>query len=889
MFWNKKDDENPEKKVTPETPEVPQPAVRNFKFKHIKFYAATESFADEKKYYRKVIEQEEVTYLNWEVALYNKKFDEADWKGAIVTRCYKVDEGKKEMCNITAELNVTKDIDIYYYRYSWGTDAPGYWVAGIYSWEVYIDNELAGTETMYINYFGLVTETNNPYFDLSAVRLYPSYDDFRESKEGYRYATQFDANITEYVGVEIEIKRKQTVSLNYEFIYYINKNESTPKALFTNTSVLPAGEMGKTEYIRYAWGVPKPGYWKKGNYFVYVNFMGQKIASAVFSVGETEIAGTPSLLNYGNTLSQTQPNTITAEPTKTTEDLLKELDTLVGMENVKKSIKENISYLQFNKIRIDKGFKDDSAINLHSVFTGNPGTGKTTVVRLLGQIYHSMGLLSKGHVVEAGRAELIAEYIGQTAPKVKKAINDARGGMLFIDEAYALTREDDKQDFGQEAIEILMKEMSDGPGDIAIVAAGYPAEMQIFLNSNPGLKSRFKQYFNFEDYLPEELMEIAQVALQKEETTLDDNARKLLNNYITEQYRNRDRSFGNARLMYGIIDEAKKQMGLRLLKNPDIESLGKEELSTITAEDLQAIFTENNRRKLTLSIEEKELKDTLDELNELIGLTQIKKEISDTINLVRFYSETGKDVLNKFSLHAVLTGNPGTGKTTLARLMGKIYKALGLLERGHLVEVDRQGLVAGYVGHTAIKTANIINQAMGGVLFIDEAYALSQGGENDFGQEAIETILKSMEDNRGQFAVIAAGYTDNMDLFLKSNPGLKSRFDKMYNLPDYTVAEMMEIAQLLFSKENLSPDTGAENYLEQYFSSCYETRDRYFGNARAIRQAVESVIMQQNLRLAAIPSAQRTNEMLAQILLEDVNHLPLIAVQKPSGIGFKKS
>ncbi|MEP7319910.1 MAG: AAA family ATPase, partial [Panacibacter sp.] len=886
MFWNKKDE--------PEKMEVPQPPVsllpqKNYKFKQIKFYAVPETLIDERRPYRKVFEQEEITYMNWEIALFNRRFDDADWKGTITTKCFKIDAGKVEMCNIPADLNVSKGVDTYYYRYSWGTEAPGYWKAGVYLWEVYIDNELAGTDTMHINYFGSVTENNNPYFDLTAIRLYPSFEDLRETKEGYKYLTQFVAATTEYINVELEIKRKQSVSFNYELIYYVIKDEGNPKAVFVNTSVLPEGEIGKTAFIRYGWGVPQPGYWKKGSYVFYVNFMGRCIASAAFSVGDTEVAGVAGTLTHQGTGTSTHQNAVSTPPAKTTEELLLELDTLVGMKNVKQSITENIAYLQFNKIRMDKGFKDDSAMNLHSVFTGNPGTGKTTIVRLIGQIYHSMGLLSKGNVVEVGRAELIAEFIGQTAPKVKKVITEARGGVLFIDEAYALTRgDDDKKDFGQEAIEVILKEMSDGAGDIAVVVAGYPEEMQTFINSNPGLKSRFKQYFHFDDYLPEELMDISKIALQKEEATLDAHAEKSLKQYITTQYRSRDRMFGNARLMYGIIDEAKKQMGLRLLKKENLAALTSEELSTITAEDLQAILTETSRRKLTLSVEEKELKDALDELNELTGLTQIKKEISDVTSLVRFYAETGKDVLNKFSLHAILTGNPGTGKTTLARLLGKIYKALGLLERGHLVEVDRQSLVAGYIGQTAIKTSAIIDKAMGGVLFIDEAYALASGND-DFGQEAIETILKIMEDKRGQFAVITAGYTDNMDVFLKSNPGLKSRFDRYYNLPDYHPEELLQIAVHLFAMENMTLNGEAENYLQQYFNECYSSRDKYFGNARSVRLAVESAVTRQNLRLAVIPSAQRTSEMIQQVLLEDVNHLVISQQQRNSGIGFRKN
>lgn len=184
---------------------------------------------------------------------------------------------------------------------------------------------------------------------------------------------------------------------------------------------------------------------------------------------------------------------------------------------MKKEVKNHIDYLNFLKLRQERGFQDSERINLHSVFTGNPGTGKTTVVKLLGQIYKSMGLLSKGHVKEVDRSQLIGEYIGQTAPKVKKAIEEAKGGILFIDEAYSLAREaDDSKDFGKEAIEVLIKEMSDGSKDLAIMVAGYPHEMEVFLKSNPGMRSRFANYFHFEDYLPDELHSIAvRYTLQK--------------------------------------------------------------------------------------------------------------------------------------------------------------------------------------------------------------------------------------------------------------------------------------------------------------------------------------------------------------------------------------
>jgi SpoVK/Ycf46/Vps4 family AAA+-type ATPase len=204
----------------------------------------------------------------------------------------------------------------------------------------------------------------------------------------------------------------------------------------------------------------------------------------------------------------------------------------------------------------------------------------------------------------------------------------------------------------------------------------------------------------------------------------------------------------------------------------------------------------------------------------MIGLGSIKNEIDELVKLVRFYKEIGKDIRQVFSLHTVFTGNPGTGKTTVARLLAQIYKALGILEKGNLVECDRQTLVGGYVGQTALKTNEILNKAMGGVLFIDEAYALSEGGENDFGKEAIETILKKMEDNRGGFVVIVAGYTDNMKHFLESNPGLHSRFDRNYHFVDYDGKDLFDIAVKMLSNNRNTWNTYHE--LETNFSEMLE-------------------------------------------------------------------
>lgn len=269
--------------------------------------------------------------------------------------------------------------------------------------------------------------------------------------------------------------------------------------------------------------------------------------------------------------------------------------------------------------------------------------------------------------------------------------------------------------------------------------------------------------------------------------------------------------------------------------------------------------------------EEPSLEELTAQLDSLCGLTKVKEDVKSLINLVkvRKLRQQAELPVPPLSLHLVFMGNPGTGKTTVARLLAKIYHAIGVLPKGQLVEVDRSGLVAGFVGQTALKTQKVIDQAIGGVLFIDEAYALvNQDNANDFGNEAIEVLLKNMEDHRDELIVIVAGYTNLMEKFIHANPGLESRFNKYFYFEDYDGGQLMEILRSMCKKNGYTLSPEGENWAEQELQTLYERRDENFGNARDVRNLFERAVSRHSDRVAALEAP--TREQLMELLPVDL-------------------
>ncbi len=504
---------------------------------------------------------------------------------------------------------------------------------------------------------------------------------------------------------------------------------------------------------------------------------------------------------------------------------------LVGLQTVKDKLRELGSFAWLSQSNQSPGESSDPP-SLHMIFTGNPGTGKTTAARLMGEMLYEMGLLRRGHLVEARAADLVAEHVGGTALKTNALVQQALDGVLFIDEAYALA-EEDRGGYGQEAIETLLARMENERGRLVVIAAGYPGKMQKFLDSNPGLRRRFPRdhILDFADYNQEELEQILRKMLVKNHIPYPQAVMEKLGEVVAGLYDGRDEHFGNAGEMRSLAEGLARRRADRIVRN----HLDKN--SPLAEEDLPSEYTPY------LAPPAPDLDSLFKELDDLVGLVPVKDALRRIVRVIQL--EQSRQVLNQTGAvkelrmpHMLFTGNPGTGKTTVARLVGKFCQSLGLLRKGHCVEVSRADLVAGYLGQTALKTNERIREALDGVLFIDEAYSLVRGSDQDYGQEAIDTLVKGMEDHRKRLVVICAGYPMEMEFFIQSNPGLRSRFHRLIEFSDFSTEELWQIFTHLVVEEGYRWEEGVQEALEAYFEDRRIRDGRGFGNARLVGELI---------------------------------------------------
>lgn len=535
----------------------------------------------------------------------------------------------------------------------------------------------------------------------------------------------------------------------------------------------------------------------------------------------------------------------------------KKIEDLIGLEEVKREIEKFRNFLIFNR-KIEQKLENKN-MNMNMLFLGNPGTGKTTVANIMANILYELGYIKKNKFVDVTAKDLVAEYVGQTAIKTSKIIESALDGVLFIDEAYSIVSGNRRASFGEESIATLVEAMEKYKNRLVVIFAGYTLEMKEFLNSNPGIASRIGYTFEFSNYTTEELIQIVDNYAKSKGFVIEEEAKKRIVEII--DVNKNSRNFGNARFMINLFEK---------LVMVHAQDCSDNDLMTITKKDVRNLSNEGFNLK-------KNAGEIFKELNQLVGLQGVKKEIEGLTDLVMLNNKLDKRI--PLNLNMIFVGNPGTGKTTVARIFAELLYNLGYIKNNKLIEVTGKDLIGEYVGQTSNKTATVLENALDGLLFIDEAYTLMNqaGDKGNYSQDAISTITKYMTDYEGRLTIIFAGYKEEMKEFLEINSGLISRVGETIEFEDYSEEELLEIFKKELKKVDFNIEQNAETEILNIIKENVHTKN--FGNARFIINVFKKTMMKHAKRCKDV---QDMNE-LKTITTEDI---PEIKVHKAKRIGF---
>ncbi|WP_144120853.1 AAA family ATPase [Catellatospora sichuanensis] len=521
------------------------------------------------------------------------------------------------------------------------------------------------------------------------------------------------------------------------------------------------------------------------------------------------------------------------------------LDGLIGQSPIRQRIAQIHAEAGVEAIRRESGLPPARS-RRHMVFAGNPGTGKTTVAAIIGQIYAAHGVLASGHLVEVARAEL------RDGAKVTAAVLNALGGILMIN----VGRVVQGGATSREALATLTRMTDEHREQLVVIVAGQPKDVAEFLSSEVGLAARFPRTFNFVDFTDDELVRLFELAAAESGFTPADGVSDRVRSLVARMPR--AAGFDNAWVIRNLVDESASQQALRISQS-----------ATPTREQLAELLAEDITAPTSIVLAPSRNGDPMAELATLVGLDDVKAQVrllaaeaqARVLRAKAGLADGGR------SRHMVFVGNPGTAKTTVARLIARIYANLGLLGSGHLVEVTRADLIGQYIGQTAPRVHAAFERALGGVLFIDEAYALSMSDSpRDYGHEAIATLVKLMDDHRDDLVVIAAGYHDEMQRFLTVNSGLASRFPTILEFPDYDGDELVRIFAVLAEDAGYRLADGVAARVRTLLAGL--SHGSSFGNGRTVRNLLEATVAKQAARIIELTDAPA--EVLAELRTEDL-------------------
>lgn len=696
-------------------------------------------------------------------------------------------------------------------------------------------------------------------FKVIQTRVFDLQDNINTGKR--TYLKTFEKDITNYVAVEVLILNpyfeKRSLYCSGHTIWYIEDEEVGRN----NFNLEVKSDWDIVELVQ-SWGTPLPGFWKTGKCKVEVFLENKLVCTQLFSVGNIQIIDfqNSSELKFEpnkDSLPIESKNALQIkqmlDDKNSLDSVIQELNNFVGLKTLKNSLLDFITYLNFIQERNKQGIETNENISAHCIFLGNPGTGKTSIARLLGKYFKSIGLLEHGHVIEVDRSALVGEYIGETAQKTEKVINQALGGILFIDEAYSLKRVNGGNDFGQEAIDIILKRMEDAQGKFFVIAAGYPDTMQNFLESNPGLKSRFTHLFKFDNYSPEELTEIFKLFAMKEKFIVTPEAEKSLTDKLKSFCDNVDETFGNARFVRNLFNETKVQLGKRY-QTLEYDERTFSTLSTIEKEDILSAYNNYLRHSEGKVFSEANLDKYLKELNNLIGLDDVKymfNKLLASIKVDKLKKERSIAAAPK-NLNSIFISEQGAGTTTVARLLGKIFKELSLLENGQLVEIDSSAFYGLSKIDAFLMLDKIFQDSVGKIILINDSILTLQAN-SDFSDSLLQYFLKKLYLYKDKLAAILTGTSDEIEELIANVPVIENQFPNIFNFRHYSTRQLLEIALNICQKKNYQLEEGAWQQMLEVLTELRKDRNRNFYNARTVKEILNKAIANQEERILSIP------------------------------------
>lgn len=550
--------------------------------------------------------------------------------------------------------------------------------------------------------------------------------------------------------------------------------------------------------------------------------------------------------------TESESETESSEPEDlSAREVLGRLNEMPGWNNLKRRMEGIISLHGVAEIRDALGLKKNLP-TMHTILIGNPGTGKSCCVKYLAEIYHALGMLPENSI----RLTNLAKVSNST---ITSEIHYAIGGVLVFENAHELYHSENKPiDNEQQIVRSLIDELNDPAkqSNWMLVLTGEPQGMESLLAAYPELREHFQKPVYMEDFKPEELYRIVDRCCDERDVHLAPQAKKKLEMFLLHKYNQRGPNFENARFVQRLFDEKIiPAMYKRIADSEDPEVA--DDLGLVVAESIPSINGSSG--------------DGMAELDELIGLARIKTRVKDYLNAVRLASrrmELGLPT-SMPRLHMAFLGNPGTGKTTVAEIIGKVFAEWGILSVGRVIRTEKSQMVGQYIGETEYKMNNLLARARGNILFIDEAYQLAEGGERDFGRIVMNSLLTELGKNNLDMVVILAGYTAPMKKLLESNEGIESRFPNVFNFEDYTTDELLEIGKLMIHRQGFNLTEGAELNMQAIIRAESEKPSPRFGNGRFVSNLLQNEILA-TLGARTAKMDNPTAEDLSTILPEDV-------------------